>query len=213
VRTIVVGVDGTERGDDAVVFAQRLADVADARLMPVHAYASSDPLGRAPRAQCTSPRRPRAAPRRPRSLGGGRGGAGQHAAGAAIARGTDHDERRAATHRARRSAARVPLSCRRSFTSSPRRKQRWPSSARTRRSRLSPPRQRRHPLARRWPRGAGGARRRRAPSDRPRNRGRPDRCASRIVGRPIDGPPTVSRRYRRSCRTTPRRRQPYQPGR
>jgi nucleotide-binding universal stress UspA family protein len=46
---IVVGIDGTDRGEDAVAFARRLAEPTDAGLLLVLAYPSSDRIGRAPR--------------------------------------------------------------------------------------------------------------------------------------------------------------------
>jgi nucleotide-binding universal stress UspA family protein len=46
---IVVGIDGTERGDDAVVFARRIAERINAGLTLVLAYRAGDRLGRASR--------------------------------------------------------------------------------------------------------------------------------------------------------------------
>jgi nucleotide-binding universal stress UspA family protein len=44
---IVIGVDGTERGEDAVAFGRRLAAFAGARLVLVHAFPYDDIRGRA----------------------------------------------------------------------------------------------------------------------------------------------------------------------
>jgi nucleotide-binding universal stress UspA family protein len=48
--TIVVGVDGTDRGEDAAVFARRVGDAMDVGLLLALAYRPSDALGRAPKA-------------------------------------------------------------------------------------------------------------------------------------------------------------------
>jgi nucleotide-binding universal stress UspA family protein len=47
--TIVVGVDGTDRGEDAAVFAHRLGDAMDIGLLLALAYRPCDALGRAPK--------------------------------------------------------------------------------------------------------------------------------------------------------------------
>ena len=44
---IIIGVDGTERGEDAVAFGRRLAAFAGARLSLAHAFAYEDIRGRA----------------------------------------------------------------------------------------------------------------------------------------------------------------------